>query len=35
MLLIKTLRITLSNAQVHLRKERWSKIRSRTDGIDI
>jgi len=35
MLLTKTLRVTPSNAQIHLRKERWSEIRSRTNDIDI
>jgi len=35
MLLTKTLRVTPNNAQVRLRKKRWSEIGSRTDGIDI
>jgi len=35
MLYTKTLRVTPSNAQVRLKKERWLEIGSRTDGIDM
>jgi len=34
-LLTKTLRVMPSNAQIRLKKEKWSEIRSRTDDIDI
>jgi len=32
---MKTLRVTPSNVQVRLRKEKWSEIESRRDSIDI